>query len=207
MFKLTWLSASSATLIVCYPVLALLSAFMAAPVMRAFALVCLATGILLAALFKRSPFAWSVYIAIIFSLTVAYGLALTEFIIKLPPLIILALVGSVFWRTLMPDNTPLVTDIGEKSRGPLSAAMRNYTLRVTQLWAAVLGIQLIYTLYLSIYGPEWLWALVTSLINYVLVITLFVAEFLYRKVKFPEHNHPGFIEYIRIVLSADVRKH
>lgn len=139
-------------------------------------------------------------------LGLAYWLAIDALLIRLPPLFILGLIASVFWTSLLPGREALVTAMGEKHRGPLSARMRAYTQGVTIFWAIFLLGQFALTLYFSIYGPEWVWALFTNAVNYLSVAMVFVAEYLIRRWRFPEHDHPSFIDYVKIVVSSNVRK-
>ena len=137
----------------------------------------------------------------------AYHFNFVTILSKIPPLVIMLLIGSVFWNSLMPGRVPLITEIGESARGPLTPALKHYTFRLTQLWALVLLVQWLITLYLSVVGPNWLWALTTQYLNYLVVTVLFVGEFYVRRCLFPEHNHPNFFNYIKIVVDANIRKH
>ena len=51
-----------------------------------------------------------------------------------------------------------------------------------------------------------LWSLFTNLLNYLVVGTLFGGEYLYRRYRFRDHDHPSFPEYLRIVIQTDIRK-
>ena len=158
-------------------------------------------------LVKLGLLSWLVFLALSALLACSYYFKFDVLLIRLPPLFILLLIGSVFWRSLLPGNEPLVTGIGERARGPLGPKMRQYTLRVTQFWAGFISLQFTATLYFSIFGPEWLWVSVTSVFNYLLVGVLFVAEFYWRMHCFPDHDHPSFFNYIAIVTKANVKKH
>ncbi len=96
--------------------------------------------------------------------------------------------------------------IGEASRGPLSPAMRKYTKIVTISWAVAFCCMAIVAVILAIWADVTVWSWVTSVGNYLLIGLMVWGEFLLRKLVFPDHDHPGFIEYIQIVVSANVAK-
>lgn len=166
----------------------------------------LTCGIFLPGLVRLRLIPWLLFLSIASLLMAAdyYGWSVT--LLKLPPLFVLCVIGGVFWYSLLPGNTPLVTNIGEKARGPLSPELRRYTLWVTRFWALVLAAQLTVTLMLSLAGPLWLWALVANVANLIVVAILFVLEFLFRRHRFPGHNHPNFVDYIKIVVNSNVKK-
>lgn len=125
------------------------------------------------------------------------------YLIALPPILLPLFILFVFAQSLLPGREPLVTAIGEASRGPLTQAMRNYTHKVTLCWTLLLSYFVLSALIFTISAPQWVWSLMVNGFNHLLVGVFFVGEFVYRKHKFPEHNHPGFIEYIKIVFTSN----
>ena len=74
------------------------------------------------------------------TLLILYGIYVAGYLtwVSVAPTILIPLgLLIVFGTTLLPGKEPLVTDIGERARGPLSAEMRAYTRVVTQLWTLV----------------------------------------------------------------------
>lgn len=192
-------------LVVLYPLLVHLSLVMDVPQLQIFAIISFATGILYKSLIKLQRSAW---IALIFISVVAIGFGyfnITLYALYLPPILFPLLLLFVFGRTLMHGQVPLVTAIGEASRGPLTEAMRRYTRRITQFWCCVFLIMACWSLTLPFMKQPELWSWFTNVINYGLVGTLFIGEFILRKYLFPDHNHPNFIEYLRIVVKANIR--
>ena len=51
-----------------------------------------------------------------------------------------------------------------------------------------------------------LWSLFTNFLNYLMAALLFVGEYIYRRWRFQDYDHPGIIDYIKIVVRADIRK-
>ena len=192
-------------LVVLYPILVHLSLMMDVPQLQVLAIVCFATGILFKSLARGQKSAWVAWIIIV---TIAVGFGyfnITLYALYLPPILLPLLLLFAFGRTLLPGQIPLITNIGETSRGPLSEAMRHYTRRLTQFWCVIFLVMTGWSLMLPFFKQPELWSWFTNVINYGLVGGLFTGEFIVRKYLFPEHNHPNFIEYLRIVAKANIR--
>ena len=144
------------------------------------------------------------------AITVVLGIALgviaatgwiNTILLVLPGVIPLALL-CVFGATLMKGAEPLVTAIGEQSRGPLSPTMRRYTRTITWLWTSLFAALTIEATLAALYADLTLWSWVINIGNPIAITCLFVGEFLYRKHRFPDHDHPSFAEYFDIVRKA-----
>ena len=123
------------------------------------AIVSLSAGILYKLLSERKLFPWIILCFVtLLTGTLSY-LNLGEILIYASSMIILILLFTVFSHSLLPGNIPLVTDIGEKTRGPLSMAMCHYTRKVTIIWAALFGVMASCSIVLAWVGPPWLWSL------------------------------------------------
>lgn len=178
------------------------------PYLQGLALGLLVTAILWQGLVQGNKFIWLSFIA---ACAVLAGFAvsgLSKFIAYVPPVVIPLTIAIVFIHSLTGNNVPLVTDIGEKSRGPLSDEMRAYTRSVTKCWAIVLVAVALWSLILSWTPWVMLWSIVTNFVNYLLIGVMFIGEFLYRQYRFPKHDHPNLINYLKIVVNAmRSRKH
>jgi uncharacterized membrane protein len=192
-------------LIVLYPLLVHLSVVTDVPQLQVVAIICFAAGILLKSLQRGNTIAWLVLV-VVSLVAVGFGyLNITLYVLYLPPILLPLLLLFVFGRTLLPGQEPLITAIGEASRGPLTPAMRHYTRRITQFWCAIFFLMMSWSLILPWLEQPEVWSWFTNIINYGLVAMLFIGEFILRKRLFPEHNHPGFVEYLRIVANANIR--
>jgi len=127
-------------------------------------------------------------------------------LLYLPSVFIPLLFWWAFFSSLLPGRIPLVTQIGESARGPLSKEMRAYTRSVTVLWTIVLAIITLG----AIGSPFWKldnpWLKSSLLFNYMVIPIVFIGEFYLRKWKFKDHNHPGLIDYLKIVTSTNIIK-
>ncbi len=189
-------------LLLTYPVLVHVGVIFEQPKLQILAIITLALGVFFNQLKSYKLSAW--FIVLVISL-VSIGLGLfdkSRYLLFLPPAAAPLLIGWGFLRTLRVGQIPLVTDIGERARGPLSEAMRGYTRVVTQLWSGCLLLMASWGILLPIFGSMELWSFFTNIINQLLVACLFIGEFYYRKSKFQDHDHPRFLEYLRIVFRA-----
>lgn len=193
-------------LIVCYPLLAHFAVITQIPALQIMAIVSLSAGLLYKGLRQRRIFSWSILCFVALCMIVLSYMNMGFFLIYLPSMIIPILLLNVFFRSLLPGKIPLVTDIGEKSRGPLTDQIREYTRNVTIIWVVLFFAMSTWSILLLWLGTPALWSLFTNVINYILVGILFFGEFIFRKWRFPEHDHPNFIQYIRIVVQANIRK-
>ena len=193
-------------LIVCYPLFAYFAIATQIPALQITAIVSLSAGLLYRELCKRRIFSWSILCFVTLCMVVLSYVNLAFFLIYLPPIIIPILLLSVFFRSLLPGKIPLVTNIAEKSRGPLTDQMRNYTRNVTIIWVALFFAMATWSILLLWLGTLTLWSLFANVINYLLVVILFFGEHIFRKWRFPEYDHPNFIQYIRIVVQANIRR-
>jgi uncharacterized membrane protein len=123
----------------------------------------------------------------------------------LPPVLITASVLAVFAGSLRAGQVPLVTRIAQTMRGALNAEVLQYTRRVTQLWVLVMLAITVAEVGLALFAPLPVWSLFSNGINYLLVGLVFLLEYLYRRRRFPEDDHPGFLDYVRRVARIPYR--
>ncbi len=193
-------------LIICYPVFAHLAVMTQVPMLHMLAILSLSSGILFKWLCNGQILPWGLLCLISLSVAMLSYLNMGDILIYASSMIILILLFIVFFHSLFPGHTPLVTDIGEKTRGPLTEAMRHYTRTVTIVWASLFGVMVTWSILLAWLGSPSLWSLFSNVINYILVGSVFLGEFLFRKWHFPDHDHPNFFQYIRIVIQANIGK-
>jgi uncharacterized membrane protein len=148
---------------------------------------------------------WLLFIFLIAIFLVIDFFKLTLYWLFLPPIAVPLVLLFIFGRTLTKGKEPLITAIGETARGPLSQSMRHYTRRLTQLWCMVFIAMASWAFILPWLKDPTLWSWFTNVINYGLVGVLFLGEFVVRTKLFPDHDHPGFLDYLRIIARHDIR--
>jgi uncharacterized membrane protein len=119
----------------------------------------------------------------------------------LPSIIIPCLVLSAFAPSLMPGQVPLITRIAEAMDGPLSPERQRYTRAVTWLWSVVLVLIVLVTIgLLLLWSPE-AWSVFANFLSYCLLGALFVGEYGYRRLRFPQNAPLNFRAFLRSVSS------
>lgn len=111
------------------------------------------------------------------------------------PIIIVGSLFVVFVKTLLPGETPIITLFAMAIENKLSAKKIIYTRRVTQLWSVIFLGMLIESVLLATYASQHTWSLFTNFINYLLIGSVFVAEFIFRVYHFKDEAQPGFFEF------------
>ena len=119
----------------------------------------------------------------------------------LPSILVPALVLSAFAPTLLPGRVPLITRIATALDGPLSPQRARYTRSVTWLWVLALGLILLLTVGLLLFWSPRAWSVFANFISYGLLAALFVGEYAYRRLRFPEHTPLNFRAFLRSVSS------
>jgi len=189
-----------------YPLLVHLAVWLDLPAVQILALLALALGLLLPGLRQGNRLIWGLFSLILGLLfAIAYkGVAI--YLLYLPPVVIPLLLWGIFFRGLLPGGVPLVTAIAEQVHGTLPAALYRYTRSVTLMWAIFFAAMALWSALLPWLATITLWSLFTNFINYILAAVLFVIEYIYRKWRFRNYDHPGFVDYLKIVANANIRK-
>ena len=105
-------------LMLCYPLLMHTAVLIEQPNLKILALIFLAGSIFYRQLLAGNLLMILVFCGLIGIFLVASQFSFGHLIRYIPPIVIPLIFGAVFFRSLLPGQTPLVTDIGEKSRGP-----------------------------------------------------------------------------------------
>jgi uncharacterized membrane protein len=181
-----------AALFFLYPLLAHLATLLHSELLAWLALSVFFAVPMLPALLKPSRQAWLILIVIIALLT---GCALTgvaRYLMYIPPILIPLSVLILFARSLRAGHVPVVTRVARQIRGELPAELDRYTRTVTQCWVALLGTLAIWSLLLAIYARPEFWSLMTNLVQYLILASVFLFEYLFRRWRFRNLEHESF---------------
>ena len=190
-----------------YPLLNHLGAYLDFAGLRFVSLVLVLIGVFLPGLSGFNGKVWVLCTGLTLTISALYLTDMIEWVYLLLPALVPLFFLIGFARTLGPDQVPLITQIGEQARGPLSAEMREYTGRLTMFWVGLFALLFLQGLVLTGIRSFGVAHVVTesTLLNVVtpgLIVGVFVFEFHWRKRRFPEHDHPSFWEYVRIVRNG-----
>jgi uncharacterized membrane protein len=121
---------------------------------------------------------------------IAYGLWLNPLLfIYIPAIGINLLLLTLFLGSLMPGHEPIITRIARIIKGELDTELSTYTRRITLAWALFFTALSIESIVVTIYAATDIKVLFVNIINYILVAAFFMAEYIYRKFRFRNHEH------------------
>ena len=201
------ISAMPVLLTISYPLLVHLAVWLELPAVQILALLVLTVGLLLPGLRQNSRFAWILFLFILIMLCFIAYMDIAIYLLYVPPVVIPLLLWGIFFRSLLPGEVPLVTAIAEQVRGTLSTQLRSYTWKVTLMWTIFFAAMALWSALLPWLASLTLWSLFTNFINYIVAASLFIIEFIYRKWRFQSHDHISFVDYLKLVVSTNIRKH
>ena len=107
----------------------------------------------------------------------------------------------VFGRTLSAKREALVTGFARRVHGTLPTYIESYTRRVTVAWCMFFAAQIILSAILFTVGSLDTWSLFVNVLSFPLVILMFVAEYLYRIARFPNHTHVSIWKGIQMFVG------
>lgn len=192
-------------LLLAYPLMVQLAVVWREPRLEWLALLVLCAIPQYQALCARRPANWLLLLvlgALLYSLVRIGG---GMYALFLPPVLITASVLAVFAGSLRAGQVPLVTRIAQAMRGSLDPEVLHYTRRVTQMWVLVLLALTAAEAGLALFAPLPVWSLFSNGINYLLVGLVFLLEYLYRRHRFPDDDHPAFLDYLRLIARTGYR--
>lgn len=175
-------------------------------VLRQSALLAAGALLLLAILSLYSPLAagrraaWLALPAIAAALAALLAFGAVPWLLYLPPVLLPLLILGSFAASLRPGRTPLVSAIAATVHGPLPPALKRYTRAVTWLWTLVIAAMLAVNLALSLGASRQAWSLFTNGGDYLLLGSVFILEYLWRRIRFRALPEPSFIDHLRLVL-------
>lgn len=156
---------------------------------------------------------WLIHSAIVDAQTMPARLALAV-LNGFPHAAINALMMWVFGRTLLHGSEPLITAFARRIHGTVPDYIEPYTRRVTAAWCIFFALQVLLSVILLAVAPLHVWSLFVNVLSFPLIILMFVAEYLYRIVRFPGHAHASiwqgvaaFVGHAQDARAAEARSH
>lgn len=95
----------------------------------------------------------------------------------------------LFGRTLMPGRESLVTRLARRVHGTLPEEVERYSRHVTIAWCLFFAGMALTSLLLFFLAPLAVWSVFANLLNAPLVAAMFLAEYLYRILRYPNFSH------------------
>jgi len=101
-----------------------------------------------------------------------------------------------FGHTLAPGSRPLVTRLAQMVHETLPAPIEAYTRRVTVAWCFFFGGMALISLLMFALAPISTWSFFANVLNLPLVAAMFLGEYAYRIVRFPDFSHSSIRDMI-----------
>lgn len=205
-----------AVLAVAYPLLAHAAAWTASAGLALVAGFLLALLMLWPALARGRAPAWIALLLCAAGLLWLHGRALGTLPLLAPPVLLNAFLAWLFARTLRAGRRPLIEHMVWTLHGEpdaLDLRIAPYARRLTAVWAALFAVLAGLNLLLALLAvpdgllvsvgvmppvsvPLSLWSLFANLLNYVIVGAFFLAEYAWRKRRFPNQPYRHFFDFI-----------
>ncbi|HTU65269.1 MAG TPA: hypothetical protein VMF52_04930 [Steroidobacteraceae bacterium] len=123
-----------------------------------------------------------------------------------PSIVIPAALCWFFGRTLRAGRQPLVTAVALAARPATPDYLLRYSRGLTVLWTGLFAAMAAWDLGLALFAPHAAWTFMANGANYLVIGLAVGGEYLYRRLRFRDYDHPGFVEYVKIVVRADPRR-
>lgn len=107
-----------------------------------------------------------------------------------------------FGHTLIAPRTPLITQFAQTIHGSLPDGIKQYTRGVTLAWTVFFLAQIVLSLIIFYSFSLETWSLFANVLNWPLVILMFMGEFVCRKIMNPDFEHAGIKESITAYVNS-----
>jgi len=97
-----------------------------------------------------------------------------------------------FARTLKAGREALITTIARKVHGSLKPEIESYTRRVTLAWSLFFAMQIVISFGLFSFASLDAWSTYINLLNAPMIVLMFIAEYIYRVLRYREHESSIF---------------
>ena len=127
--------------------------------------------------------------------------AYIQYLIFLPPILILFSLFIFFSQSLTAGKTPLISLYAKLIGNKLDEAHLRYNRSLTIIWAGFFLLMATTSILLAVFSSTDTWSLFTHIISYVLIASFFIIEFMYRKRHFAGEIEGGFFQFIRKIIK------
>jgi uncharacterized membrane protein len=111
----------------------------------------------------------------------------------LPSVLVYAGLLWMFARTLAPGREALITGLARQVRGTLPDELTAYTRQVTWAWCVFFAAMTLTSLLLFVFAPLRTWSLFVNVLGLPLIAAMFVAEYVYRVVRYRRFSHASLL--------------
>jgi uncharacterized membrane protein len=124
-------------------------------------------------------------------------------LLKFPPVAFNLALAAWFGRSLLPGEEPVIGWFARVERGAeLPQDLAGYARGMTVIWTLFFIAMVFSALALALFADPGAWSVFTNGVDYLLVGVLFVGEYVYRRLRYPGHDHASLAHHIRAVFAA-----
>ncbi|HEV7392545.1 MAG TPA: hypothetical protein VGO08_12950 [Burkholderiales bacterium] len=105
----------------------------------------------------------------------------------------------IFGRTLLRGREPLITGFARRIHGGLAPDIEAYTRRITLMWCIFFAGQIVVSAALFALASLDTWSVFVNMLSLPLVALVFVCEYVYRVMRFRDHEHISMLKGIQVV--------
>ena len=156
-------------------------------------------GLIVWKLHHRDNWPWLALILLV-TILISARLFGTDAILRLSPLLIHISLFYIFMQSL--NTTPLIEQFARLDFGDtLPAEITAYCRKLTILWTIFFAANIAGCTWLAIKGDDATWVLYNGLIVYLLIGSLLLGEYLWRRIAFPDLEIPSLAHTIRSIIN------
>lgn len=193
------------TMMIAYPVVAFVILWLKQPLFLIIYLLSIFSLLAVQKLRNKNWFTASALFLFVGAIAYFIQQAYVQYLIYIPPLLILLGLFILFAQSLLAGQIPLITRyammLSEKDK--IDDRHYNYSRLLTIIWSIFFLLMALTSLLLAIFSPIETWSLFTNVISYLLITAFFVIEFFIRKRLFSDLDslEGGFFQFIRKVIK------
>jgi uncharacterized membrane protein len=125
-----------------------------------------------------------------------------ETLLRLPPVVVNLALAAWFGKSLRPGEEPVISWFARLDRGELVPELAAYSRRLTAIWTVFFVIMALLCALLAVFADAETWSIFANGISYVLIGSLFVGEYVYRRVRYRHYSHTSLPHQISMMLKA-----
>ena len=123
-----------------------------------------------------------------------------------PYLTVYAFLLWLFGRTLRPGRQPLITRLATQVHGEIPAQIARYTRQVTWAWCVFFAVMALTSMLLFLFEPLPIWSVFNNLLNLPLVVAMYLGEYAWRLLRFPNFSHASIATVFRALRNFDFNR-
>jgi len=166
----------------------------------------LAVPFLIALIRKVKPAAWQTSSIGLALILVTLASVNDQLIVKLIPVIINVMMLWLFASTLARDKIPLITRFASLMRQDMPPAVIIYTRWATIAWSGYFLLMTLLLILFAVYAPIQTWSFFSNILSYFLLATMFLAEFIVRRLFLRKYMDYSFTEFLLRLRKVDFRR-